>query len=227
MKPKEFYEQNYAPYKDTARRVYDRLFFKKSNEILLSFPSYIKIEDSKVLDVGCGAGECLVTFAWHGAEVTGITPRQVEVDTAKTWLKDSKMEGTVIKGTGEDLSFIMDNSFDIILLIQTIEHVQDINKVISEIYRVLKPNGFLRITGPNNLQPYEGHYKTLWLPFCPKWIAKKYVKWILNKDPLILDNINYMTRHGMMKRLNQHGFKHISNFNSNKFYSSIDELYQK
>jgi len=226
MNPEEYYEEAYEFTKGADKRVQNRLNRKISKEMLVHCKEHIKINGKTILDIGCGAGECLVTFAIDGGIVTGLTPRNIEIETAKIWLKQQKLKGTLVKGVAEDLPF-EDNSFDMIILAQCIEHVKDRDVVMDEMYRVLKPKGHLLITAPNNIQPYEHHFKTIWLPFTPKPLCKLYVKYILNKDPHILDNIHWITRYGIMNNLTKRGFKHIANFNGNHFYSSIYELYQK
>ncbi len=44
---------------------------------------------------------------------------------------------------------LADNSFDFVITFQVIEHIQDDNKFVSEIHRVLKPGGKLIVTTPN------------------------------------------------------------------------------
>lgn len=56
----------------------------------------------------------------------------------------------------EDLAF-KDNTFDIVIMIEVLEHVIDDERVINEIYRVLKPGGKLIVTAPNKLFPFETH----------------------------------------------------------------------
>lgn len=226
MNPKQYYTHKYRHHSHPERRVRDRLSRRTANKIYDSITPYINPEHKYILDVGCGAGEALVTFALHGANMTGITPRDEEIKAAKAWLKQEKLKAQVDKGIGEALPY-EDDYFDLVICTQTIEHVQDIDAVLREIYRVLTPEGLLRITAPNNLQPYEGHYKAPWIPFMPRTLAHFYAEFILNRDPYIIDDIHYITRHGIDKKLKTLGFQHVKNFNHGRFYSSLNELYQK
>ncbi len=59
-------------------------------------------------------------------------------------------------GVGEALPY-EDNSFDFIVATDVLEHVEDIENVLIECYRVLKKGGRLCIVFPQYLQPFEAH----------------------------------------------------------------------
>ena len=40
--------------------------------------------------------------------------------------------------------------FDVVILSEVLEHVIDQKRCVQEIYRVLKPNGYLMLTTPNS-----------------------------------------------------------------------------
>lgn len=65
------------------------------------------------------------------------------------------LEGVdVIANINEGLSFIPDNSIDEIHSSHFLEHVQDLEKTMSEIYRILKPGGKKIGTVPHFSNPY-------------------------------------------------------------------------
>ena len=59
-------------------------------------------------------------------------------------------------GVGEALPFT-DNSIDFIVSTDVFEHVQDLQQVLSECYRVLKKGGKLLVVFPQYYQPLEAH----------------------------------------------------------------------
>jgi ubiquinone/menaquinone biosynthesis C-methylase UbiE len=64
-------------------------------------------------------------------------------------IKIAKSKGlNVIKGNVYKIPF-KDNIFDLVHMSEVIEHLLDTDKALSEIHRVLKPNGKLIITTPN------------------------------------------------------------------------------
>jgi SAM-dependent methyltransferase len=75
-------------------------------------------------------------------------------------LKEAQsLEITVLNGVGEHLPF-PNNSYNLVLSHEVLEHVQDDQATINEIVRVLKPGGRLVLFCPNRGYPFEthGHY---------------------------------------------------------------------
>jgi len=67
---------------------------------------------------------------------------------------------------GEKLPF-QDDEFDFVNMSEVIEHVEDPKKVMSEVYRVLKPGGKVYVSVPNRFGFYDQHfhiYFVNWLP---------------------------------------------------------------
>ena len=94
----------------------------------------------QVLDVGCGAGNMMHHLAHYG-HVTGVdnNPKPLEV---------ARQRGlSVREGTADDLPFGQDE-FDLLTLLDTVEHVPAEGKVFEECRRVLRNGGKLMITGP-------------------------------------------------------------------------------
>lgn len=93
---------------------------------------------SKVLDIGCGAGFLTNFLAQRGHEVYGIdlSPKSLEVARSKdrTGLVQYQI------GNGTKLSF-GEKSFDAVVAMDVLEHVEDPEKVVAEASRVLKSGG--------------------------------------------------------------------------------------
>jgi 2-polyprenyl-3-methyl-5-hydroxy-6-metoxy-1,4-benzoquinol methylase len=58
-----------------------------------------------------------------------------------------------------------DEYFDVVVSNHVIEHVSDQQLHLSEIARVLKPNGVVYLATPNRLWPWEVHYRVLVLHY--------------------------------------------------------------
>ncbi len=90
-----------------------------------------KVKD--ILDVGCASGYFTVHFKDKAKNVYGVDVKKDLIDEAKNKYKEINFK--LIKS--EKLPF-KDNMFDVILLLDVLEHVNNDKLMINEIYRVLK-----------------------------------------------------------------------------------------
>ena len=118
------------------------------------FDKYIK-NNSHILDVGCGNGRLLKSL-----------PRKINytgIDVSNKLIKIAKQSftGAIFK-TGDILNLKLNkNSFNIVLAIAVLNHVPSEKlriQAVKEIYRVLKPGGYLLMT---NWNLYQKKYKYL------------------------------------------------------------------
>lgn len=100
----------------------------------------IEPKGKTALEVGSGGGILTEEIAKMGFTTTGIEPSGKSIETATNHAKAGGLDITYDQGYGEHLPYA-DNSFDCVFCCDVLEHVQDLPKVISEISRVLKPNG--------------------------------------------------------------------------------------
>ena len=101
--------------------------------------------DSVVIDVGCGSGTIAIGLCKAtGCQVTGVDLSGVRIANAIDSLESQPQEVrervAFQKGSATDLP-IEDESFDRAWSQATIYHVPDKEKVLEEVYRVLKPGG--------------------------------------------------------------------------------------
>jgi 2-polyprenyl-6-hydroxyphenyl methylase / 3-demethylubiquinone-9 3-methyltransferase len=94
----------------------------------------------QTLDVGCGGGLLAEEFAQLGCQVTGIDPSERSLAVARAHAEQQELAIEYRTAVGESLPFA-DASFDIVYCCDVLEHVADLEKVITEIARVLKKDG--------------------------------------------------------------------------------------
>ena len=97
-------------------------------------------EGKKVLDIGCGGGFMSEAMAKLGARVTGIDPAADAIAAAKAHSADTGLSIEYYVARGEDLPFSND-TFDYVVCVDVIEHVEDYHCMLDEIARVLRPGG--------------------------------------------------------------------------------------
>lgn len=81
-------------------------------------------------------------FARASFEVNGINPAPETIETARTHASASGLSIEYQTGTGEHLPF-PGESFDQVACCDVLKHVDDVDRVISEIARVLRLGGLL------------------------------------------------------------------------------------
>ena len=96
---------------------------------------------SKILDLGCGGGFLSEEFAKAGFAVTGLDPSPHLLEEARAHAAQGGLDIKYVEGYGEKLPFA-DGSFDFVACCDVLEHVEDVDRVIGEIARVLKPAGY-------------------------------------------------------------------------------------
>ncbi|MEM6389149.1 MAG: bifunctional 2-polyprenyl-6-hydroxyphenol methylase/3-demethylubiquinol 3-O-methyltransferase UbiG [Pseudomonadota bacterium] len=95
---------------------------------------------ARVLDLGCAGGFMAEAMAGRGAQVTGIDPASEAIDAARA---HAALEGLEIRydvGVGEALPY-PDAQFDYVVCVDVLEHVADLDQVLAETARVLRPGG--------------------------------------------------------------------------------------
>ncbi|MDQ3008756.1 MAG: class I SAM-dependent methyltransferase [bacterium] len=102
-----------------------------------------ELQGLKVLDAGCGTGWFSQVAAQKKAKVTSL-------DIGENLLKEvaKKCKTKCVVGSIMELPFA-DNTFDVVISSEVIEHVTDPVKGISECVRVTKPGGLIIMTTPN------------------------------------------------------------------------------
>jgi ubiquinone biosynthesis O-methyltransferase len=93
-----------------------------------------------VLDLGCGGGFMAEALARQGAQVIGVDPSAPAIEAAKVHAKESGLSIDYRVGTGEHVP-VADSAVDIVVCVDVLEHVSDLDAVIGEIRRALKPGG--------------------------------------------------------------------------------------
>ena len=103
-------------------------------------------KDAKYVDLGCGDGKVTLQYSKRIGthQVYGVDISEGRLDEA-----DPQRMFLYKERADSELSF-GDNYFDVVTANQLIEHVDDTDKLIKEMYRILKPGGY-GVISTNNL----------------------------------------------------------------------------
>jgi len=104
---------------------------------LVDFSDY---SGKKLLEIGCGTGIDLIRFAEGGAVVTGVDLSETAISLARKNFEFRKLKADLRVMNGETLIF-PDDTFDIVYAHGVLQYTADIQRMIDEARRVLRPGG--------------------------------------------------------------------------------------
>ena len=111
-------------------------------------------ENSQLLDLACGIGYGTLMLANStGGTVTGVDIEQAAISHAKQYFSNNK---TKFICQDAKLLEIKENSKDVVVSFETIEHVDFDQQLLDTFYKVLKPGGRLICSTPNqDVMPFN------------------------------------------------------------------------
>ncbi|MDP4277491.1 MAG: class I SAM-dependent methyltransferase, partial [Bacteroidota bacterium] len=98
----------------------------------------------------------LVPFIKRGCQVTGVDIAAIRIEQAKAMFEKNGWKGTLI---AEDIFKLKEltNSFDLIIIHDVIEHIDNKEEFLKKVSLYLKPNGLVFIGFPAWQMPFGGH----------------------------------------------------------------------
>lgn len=129
-------------------------------KIVKKFFSKYLVPRAKVLDLGCGNGNDIIHL---NEEFGGIVDKFVGVDLAKKLI--AQLNAMKIKKCkfieGDVESIDLKEKFDILLSLETAEHLENFDRYLDVIKKHMKPNGYLILSTPNSKYLLRDLYKLL------------------------------------------------------------------
>ena len=124
------------------------------------------IKNKKVLELGCGGGQCSIFLSKNGAICSGIDISEKQIQYAIKLAEKNDIKIDYYVGSGESLSQFKDNEFDIVLSVFAMQYINNLDKCLSEVSRILKNGGrfifsldhpFYSVISPKTMK-IEGNY---------------------------------------------------------------------
>ena len=206
---------NWHIYNNFGKKLYKKVLnleihrIKNQNKIQIPFIlKFIKIrKDLKLLDVGCGLGGATVAWSLKGIKCIGIDMLEEDLKIARLRAKSKGVRPTFLKVNSTSIPFNND-SFDIIICDQVLEHTPNFKKTISEMKRIAQKNAIIYIDMPNKFFPIEPHYNLFFVHWLPKKIQKHYIK--LRKRKQLYYPIKILTYFELKKEIKKNNLEIVA-----------------
>ena len=116
----------------------------------------------EILDLGCGTGRHSIRMAAAGARVTAVDFSSGMLEQAR-----EKAGSSDIRFQAHDLSQPLpfpEKSFDRVLCALVVDHIEDLDRLFSEMHRVCRPAGYVVVSGMHPAMMLRGVQARFRLP---------------------------------------------------------------
>lgn len=168
------YQHNYSSLKPSVFDNEPRR--RKAKTLLKVCQDFLDTEDLsklRLLDVGSSSGIIDDFLADYFEYVAGI-----DIDEPAVAYAQQKFDKPNLHfATGDAMNLAQpDVSVDVVVCSHVYEHVPNPEKMVTEIYRVLKPGGICYFSGNNRVMYMEPHHRLPFLSLLPRRIAHMYMR---------------------------------------------------
>jgi ubiquinone/menaquinone biosynthesis C-methylase UbiE len=169
-----------------------------------------------VLDIGCGAGAQCRFWLEGGHRYWGVDINQPLVDLARQRASQLQLGANFEVGTATALPFA-DNSMDICMLPELLEHVTDWQSCVNEAVRVLRSGGIIYISTTNKLCPRQEEFNLPFYSWYPRWLKRYFERRAVTDWPAIANHakypaVNWFSYYGLRDYLTPMGFICLDRF---------------
>ncbi|MCS6843255.1 MAG: class I SAM-dependent methyltransferase [Caldilineales bacterium] len=97
----------------------------------------------RILELGCGGGQCSIAFARQGAIAVGLDLSDEQLAFARRLARQHGVQVELHQGDAADLDRFADATFDIVFSAYALQYVEEIERCLAGVARVLVPGGLL------------------------------------------------------------------------------------
>ena len=156
-----------------------------ARDALYLYKKRIDLTSAKVLEIGCGTGDFSLELAKAGASVVALDMSQQRIDALRKRTVEIRLKLDLVVGDAQKTSF-ENETFDLILCRNVIEHVCNPPRLVEEMGRILKPGGAIQLTAPNRYSISQlfrdEHYRLPLVAILPRKLAGFVVCRIFNLE---------------------------------------------
>jgi len=137
---------------------------------------------ARILDLGCGPGGFLLPAARVFGEAAAIDISMAWLVVCRKRLETERVRALLVCACAERLPFRQD-TFDLVIAFDTLEHVADRDRMVGEAHRVVRPGRLVVCTTPNRFSlSAEPHYRVWGVGLLPRAWMGGYIKWRTGQD---------------------------------------------
>jgi len=188
---KEFYEYYAAQSESALALDRSRHIYEVVSSVYLRGGQSRRLE---VLDVGCNAGTQSLVWAEQGHDVFGLDINASLVELAASRAKARGLTVDFQVGTAERIP-LPDQSRDVCLAPELLEHVPDWESCINELDRVLRPGGVLFLTTTNILCPVQQEFELPLYSWYPAPLKRHFERLSVTTRPELVNHARYPAVH--------------------------------
>ncbi|MES2298296.1 MAG: class I SAM-dependent methyltransferase [Pseudomonadota bacterium] len=170
----------------------------------------------RVADVGCGAGTQSALWAARGDHVFGADINQALIALAR---RRAASAGLAIRFEVASATALPwdDQSIDICIAPELLEHVADWRSCLREFVRVLKPGGALYISTSNRLCPFQEEFDLPAYAWYPARLKRHYEELARTTRPELAGYatypaVNWFSFYALRAHLGQYGMRCLDRF---------------
>jgi 2-polyprenyl-6-hydroxyphenyl methylase/3-demethylubiquinone-9 3-methyltransferase len=169
-----------------------------------------------VADIGCNTGVQSLLWAQGGHTVCGLEINDDLVNEARSRCAQAGFDVEVSLGTATEMPW-SDESFDVCLMPELLEHVVDWNQCLDEAARILRPGGVLYVSTTNKLCPRQMEFDLPLYSWYPGRLKRYYERLAVTDRPELVNfatypAVNWFSPYGLIKAVNDRGFSAYDHF---------------
>ncbi len=183
------------------------------------------IADLKILEAGCGDGGITLPLISLGCKIRSFDIDEKSVKNIQNIIRHNNIKNIEVS-TGNAYTFNDNQSYDIIILSEVIEHVLDPKKVLNNLTNMMDRSSYLILTCPNGHGPWELRNRMLIYPV----IRSNKIRNFMGKPQYIHgsgeDHCQFYKKNDIMDFL-RNKFSLISFSSSDSILATLDLIYSK
>ena len=169
-----------------------------------------------VVDIGCGAGTQSIMWAKGGHRLHGVDINRKLVELAQRRSREAHLDIDFQVGSATELPWA-ENTMDVCLVPELLEHVVEWGGCLDEFARVLKPHGVLFLSTNNVLCPVQQEFDLPLYSWYPAFMKRHYERLAVTTRPELVNHaeypaVNWFSFYSLRKALAERGFRSMDRF---------------